>query len=257
MGKITQKDKWSMKFSFNEIEKFLRYCKKIAPVVPMKDYRTNKGKCIILRQDVDLDLYPSYEFVKIQKKLGIRSTFFILTTSHTYNPQSRNLRSILREMSEDGFEIGLHFDPSIYRDATRAQLEKEVKAECAILEKITGTTIKSIALHNPSISGEYPLFKNYLNAYAKEIFSDKQYLSDSMRVDPTLHPYREKDPYKFVKNVKKFPVQISLHPEQFIEHGGDYLDTIMRYTSCMNNIILHDYLESLDVIRRKKLWNTK
>jgi hypothetical protein len=257
MKKTSPKDKWRSTFSFEELEKFLRYCKRIAPVVPMRDYKTNKGRCIILRQDADLDLYPSYEFAKMQIKLNIRSTFFILTTSHTYNPQSAPLRRILKEMADDGFEIGLHFDPTVYGNVSQVRLEKEVKAECKLLENITGSPITSIALHNPSIMGKYPFFKGLLNANKKELFSDEQYISDSMRVDPTIHPFRGKEPYTFIKQVKKYPIHIALHPEQFFDNGGDYLDTIMRYSSNMNSMVMRDYQKTLEIIRRKKLWCIK
>ncbi|MBI5000812.1 MAG: hypothetical protein HZB92_04705 [Euryarchaeota archaeon] len=253
MRKTPQKDAWGVKFSFDELERFLRCTMDVAPVVPLRDCKKHNGRCILLRQDVDLDLYPSDKFTKIQKKLGIRSTFFVLTTSHTYNPQSARLRRMLREMSGDGFEIGLHFDPSIYGNVSKARLDQAVRDECAILERVIGAPITSIALHNPSVHGDYPMFDGYLNAYAKEIFSDERYLSDSMRIDPFLHPYRGKEPYEFIKGIKKFPVQISLHPEQFLEGGGDYVDTIVAYTSRMSETLLHDYFETLSIIRRDGL----
>ena len=81
---------------------------------------------------------------------------------------------------------------------------EKVKLECKILEEITEESIVSISLHNPSISGEYPLFEGYFNAYSEELFSDDRYISDSMRVDPTLHPFRGKDPYEFIKNANNF-----------------------------------------------------
>jgi len=56
---------------------------------------------------------------------------------------------------------------------------------------------------------------------------------------------------------KKYPLQIALHPEQFLEKGGDYLDTITRHTSNMTNDILHEYLDTLSSIRRDKLCRIK
>jgi len=71
-------------FSYSWLEKFLRFANKMAPIVPMREATKNK-KVIILRQDVDLDFQPSYDVYKIQKKIGITSTFFVLTTASTYN----------------------------------------------------------------------------------------------------------------------------------------------------------------------------
>lgn len=243
-------------FSYDELEKFLRFANKIAPIVPMRE-ATKKKKVIILRQDVDLDFQPSYDVYKIQKKIGITSTFFVLTTASTYNILSHSIRKMLKEMIKDGFEIGLHFDPTIYGNISSGDLQKQVEYECEMLERIIKKPIISISLHNPSYTGEYPQFKGYINAYSKELFEDKRYISDSMRIDPELHPFRGKDPYEFVQHAKKYPLQIVLHPEQFLEKGGDYIDTIIRYHSNQMNTIVHEYFDNLSIIRRKRLYHIK
>ena len=245
------------KFSYDELEKFLIYAKKFAPIVPMKESATREGKYIILRHDVDLDICPSYEVSKIEKEIGVNATFFVLTTSYTYNIHSSKIRKLLIEMVGDGFEIGLHFNPSVYGDITLTELYEKVKFECQILENVIDEPIVSISLHSPSSSGEYPLFKGYINAYSKELFSDEQYLSDSMKVDASLHPFRGKDPYEFVRQAKKYPLQMVLHPEQFFENGGDYVDTIGRYMSMIGDNILRGYLYDLSLIREEKLWCIK
>jgi len=239
-------------FSYDELEKFLRYANTIAPIVPMNEAK-KKEKVIIMRQDVDLDFLPSYDVYKIQKKIGITSTFFVLTTAPTYNVASYTIRKMLKEMVKSGFEIGLHFDPTIYGDISSDKLQKQAEYECGVLEDVIKKPISSISLHNPSISGKYPQFKGYINAYSKELFEDKRYLSDSMRIDPDLHPYRGKDPYEFVRSATKYPLQIVLHPEQFLAEGGDYVDTITRYNETIMNDIMHNYLDTLFITRRNEL----
>lgn len=239
-------------FSYRELEDFLQYAKKILPIKMFKEY--NEGdKCIILRHDADLDFYPSYDVYKIEKKLGVKSTFFVLITSPTYNPQSSEIRKLLREMVADGFEIGLHFDPMIYGNIPEYELQTIAENECIILEEIVGKQINSIALHNPSFLNTYTIFDGYINAYSKEFFEDKRYISDSMRVDPLQHPYRGKDPYNFVKSAKDFPLQIVLHPEQFLPYGGSYLDVINRYNIRTIDKNAIDYEKVLSQIREKKL----
>ena len=244
-------------FSYNEFENFLTYAKTIAPLVSFRESVERNEKCIILRHDVDLDFYPSYEMSRIEKKIGIHSTFFILLSAPSYNPQSLKIRTLIRKMVEDGFEIGLHFDPTIYGPISHNNLLKKVQNECQILTEITGETIRSIALHNPSVSGEYPIFEGYINAYSKEFFCDERYLSDSMRVDPSQHPYRGKELYEFIRTATNYPLQIVLHPEQFLEKGGDYVDTITRYNQRVMTDIMHDYIDTLTVIRRKKVCHIK
>jgi hypothetical protein len=104
-------------------------------------------------------------------------------------------------MIDSGFEIGLHFDPTIYNN-----IELGFKKEVEIFEKVFDTEIKSVSLHNPSIHGSYPLFDGYINAYSPELFEESRYLSDSLR------NFRGKDPFEFIKNIKDKPMQIVLHP---------------------------------------------
>ena len=244
-------------FSYDELRDFLAFIKTIAEVGPLRGANQAKGNYIILRQDIDLDFYPSYEVMKMQRELEITSTFFVLTSSPTYNPQTSRIRQMLREMARDGFEIGLHFDPSVYGNVGNEVLAEKVKFESRILEDIIGEPVTSIALHNPSLSGEYPQFEGYLNAYSEYFFSDDRYISDSMRVDPNLHPFRGKDPYEFIKNAKKFPLQIVLHPEQFLKNGGYFPDTINRYISDTENEINRVYESALAAIRRDSLYDLK
>jgi len=248
-------EKSQYSFSYDELRDFLVFLKGQGDIGSMRDVRS--GKYIILRQDIDMDFYPSFEVMKMQLELDIRSTFFVLLTSPTYNPQAPGIREKLREMSVNGYEIGLHFDPSVYRNASEERIIECAKAECRILEDITGEKVNSISLHNPSVSGQYPIFNGYKNAYSKELFADNRYISDSMRVDPSAHPFRGKNPYEFVRNATEFPLQIVLHPEQFLKAGGNYTDSIERYISETRDHLAGEYQHTLETIRRNRLYNLK
>lgn len=244
------------KFSYSELEDFLAFAKKHVRIGPMRDFRKG-GKYAILRQDVDRDISPSFEVAAIQKKLGIRSTFFVLLTSPTYNPQGQAVRKTLRGLADDGFEIGLHFDPQAYGRQTDRKLREIVRMECRALEFITGQRVESVALHNPSLLGKLPLFKDVINAHDKEVFAPERYLSDSMRIDPQIDAFRGKNPYEFVRTAKKFPIQIVLHPEQFLHGGGDYVDTIMRYSMKTTTEVMNDYINVLETVRGARQSKTK
>ena len=109
----------------------------IAPIIPFKEAPCRKGSYIILRHDVDLDLYPAYKISQIEKQLGIKSTFFIMTSCQNYNPLSATNRKLLKDIQNDGHEIGLHFDPSIYHDCSIKDLNKKAKKEILLLESVT------------------------------------------------------------------------------------------------------------------------
>jgi hypothetical protein len=112
-------------FSYTALTSFLLEAKAAASVFPLRDFAGQPG--IIMRHDVDLDIVPAYRLAQIEKDAGIRASFFFLMSSDTYNPASGTNRALLRDMAEEGFEIGLHFDPTIYPDAdhdTLGHLEK-------------------------------------------------------------------------------------------------------------------------------------
>lgn len=210
-------------FEYENLKEFILYMKGIAKIVSFNNWNGSGRKCIILRHDIDFDLRSAYNVSLIEKECGVESTFFIMTTCDTYNPLSARNRQILSEMANNGFEIGLHFDPTVYGDIPRNELKSKVDAEAKILESITNQKIKSISLHNPSVHGQYPEFEGYINAYHMDFFSDESYMSDSCM------DFRGKNPFDFVLKAKETPVQILLHPLHYTENGDDYIRIFTNY----------------------------
>jgi hypothetical protein len=222
-----------MFFKYNDYIKFMHHMKNVGKIVPLGEW--DFSNAIILRHDVDFDIEAAYQLALIEFDCGIRSTFFILTTCYTYNPCSAINREKLKKMADMGFEIGLHFDPTIYDGVCTKTLEQYVAKEADILTSISQKPVKSISLHNPSVHGQYPLFEGYCNAYSNRIFSDSCYLSDS-RMD-----FRGKNPYEFVLNVTKHPVQLLLHPMHYSEEGYTYPDIFYQRLRAYINAIDQGY----------------
>jgi len=212
-----------MIFKYAEIRRFLSYVKSLGSISPLADWQFSSSNVTILRHDVDFDVEAAYRLALIEAELDVRSTYFFLTTCHTYNLLSSPNRLMIFEMARLGFEIGLHFDPTIYGDVSIDQLKKFVDQEALILSLITGAPVRSVSLHNPSVHGQYPLFDGYCNAYDKRIFSDDCYLADS-RMD-----FRGKNPYTFVERVKERPIQILLHPLHYSEDGLGYPSAVRKH----------------------------
>ncbi len=208
-------------FTYDSLRALLEHGRTIAPITTMRARRSDG--CIVLRHDVDFDICQAYELSKIEKKMDVTSTFFIMTTCPTYNPRAKENRKMIKEMAADGFEIGLHFDPTVYGDVDMTVLKKHVDAEAAVLENITGWKITSISLHNPSVTGMYPIFEGYDNAYSKEIFSDDLYISDSCK------NFRGKDPFSFLEKAREHTVQMVLHPIHWSNDGASYPEAFSRY----------------------------
>lgn len=222
-----------MIFKYSELEAFLRHIKERYPISPLGSW--DGSNAIILRHDIDLSIQRAYMMALIEKRCGVESTYLVMTTNSAYNPMSIRNRQVLSKISDLGFEVGLHFDPSVYPDMGRREIERKVDLEAEIVSSITGKEVRSLSLHNPSISEHYPIFPKFKNAYDKRISSPDRYLSDSLMI------FCE-DVYDFVKRVDNHPVQLVLHPLHYSEEGYSYGDIFYFY--------MRDYVKHIDAMFR-------
>jgi len=170
---------------------------------------------LLLRFDVDFDLRSAPVIAQTLAEADVTATFFILTTADTYNVASARSRARLAEVAALGFEIGLHFDPTVYPWADGDALAERMNAERALLADAAAADVRSVSLHNPSVHGTYPLFDGVVNAYDPVLFVDCYYLSDSRR------SFRGKDPFAFLAAATDGAArQIVLHPEHYLTDGA-------------------------------------
>ncbi|AVQ38363.1 hypothetical protein C7M56_06565 [Clostridium botulinum] len=216
------------------------------------NFKTIPSYCksgIILRHDVDFDIEKAYILSQIEKNNNVTSTYFILTTSDLYNPNSLKNSNLLREIDNNGFEIGLHFDPSIYGYMTNSELTKKVHYECSILENIIGKNIESISLHCPSIHNKYPFLKQYKNAYSKDFFNPDLYISDSCK------NFRGKNIFSFIKKNNNNLIQVLFHPIHFSQNNNDYITTFSNiFKEKINNF---DEYMRLNKTYKNEIQNSK
>lgn len=231
-------------FTYKEYKKLLNEMKKINKIYTFKEVSKKLTSGIILRHDIDFDIEKAYNLSKIEEEENIKSTYFVLTTSEIYNPSSVNNRRLLHEMYNKGFEIGLHFDPSVYVNMNEDELINKVKKECNILEDIIGAKIEAVSLHCPSIHNQYPILKGYKNAYAEEFFNPEFYISDSCK------DFRGKDIFNFIERGVENLIQVVLHPIHFSDFETDYIESF--------NYIFKNKINSFDNnVRINKTYNNE
>lgn len=117
----------------------------------MRDHKKSlKDKAIFLRHDVDSDPDLALNFSEIEKKLGIKATYFFRVHSEDNLFSLRNYRAIKRIMKA-GHEIGLHAETdfaSLIGEPERPVLSRGK----AVLEAIIGSPISGVSMHEPSRS---------------------------------------------------------------------------------------------------------
>ena len=198
---------------------------------------------IVLRHDVDLSIVEAYNLAMVEVQNEVRSTFFVRVASETYNVFSKQSIELLRYMIVAGFEIGLHFDPSIYPDCPEGKIFDNLLWESLMLEEKLAIPIRAISLHNPSQLLSRPLLgKYFIDAYDPSIWTDKNYISDSCM------DFRDKDPFELVRIAPR-PVQILLHPLHYSDYPESYIDKMGKYLYLQTVNIDADYRDNTTYIR--------
>ena len=174
---------------------------------------------VILRHDVDYSLKMALELAEAEHEVGVAATYFVLVSSDQYNVASKASRHLLRRLVGLGFEVGLHFDSSVYGShvGTR-ETQHAALTEARILEDAVGHEVRSVSLHNPSVNAQ-GLFQieGLLNAYDPQFFGPGRYLSDSrmtFRGDPT----------EFIESSQSSLCQLLLHPLHFTDAPRSYAE---------------------------------
>lgn len=204
-----------MIFKREKLRNFFMECEEYAPVVSFRELDADRG--IILRHDIDLDVKPAYEMAMLEQDCGITSSILFLTTCQTYNINSSLNRSKIRHLADAGFDVGLHFDPTVYESHLNLEeLRRKVIKEASQIEDITGMEVTTISLHAPSVSNQLPLFDGFINTYDRKYFQPDNYMSDS-RMN-----FRGKNPFEFIKRAEKYLLQVLLHPIYYTDAGYSY-----------------------------------
>ncbi len=208
-----------MKFTYHDYKKFLRFAKKETNITSFE--KSNGKNGILLRHDVDF--YPTFahDMFKIEKELNVTSTYFFLTTAQTYNPNSLLSKRIITEISESGFEIGLHFTVLPYEK--EKVITERILWEVAVLESIIQKPITNICSHNTreeTCNIYFPEFINISN-------NNNVFISDS-RMD-----FKEIDLYKIIDISKTELVQVIIHPLYWADKERTFNDIINKFQESM------------------------
>ena len=143
-----------------------------------------KGRCVILRHDIDNDISKALQLAKLEWNVGVKSAYFVLVTSDFYNVFSARSGALLQEIAACGHEIGLHFDEVRYREIrTPEDARALILREAALLEQAAGVPVKTVSMHRPSkmmLEADLKI-PGMINSYGQTYFKDFKYLSDSRR----------------------------------------------------------------------------
>jgi hypothetical protein len=174
--------KGAMGFTYDAYKAILEHLKKTHRLGPFSGARRGAGPYVILRHDVDGSLVPALRIAEVERRLGVRATYFVGFSMKYYNLSEEHDQACLRELTAMGHEIGLHYDALAYL-RQRASARRILEDELRTLGRLAGRPVSVVARHNVNLSGKDPFAgsRRPLNAYNHEFFKDALYISDSCR----------------------------------------------------------------------------
>jgi len=196
-------------------------------------------KSVFLRHDVDLSLDDALQLAKVDARLGLNSTFFVLCRTPFYSIMTKRAQDCLREIVSLGHQIGLHFDPTLYETSTN--LLVEVEREMEILEWVVNQTCRLISQHQPSIRGllDFSQIDGVIDVYDPVRQKRVKYVSDS-----SMH-WRE-DPYEALSEAEQ--IQLLLHPEYWVGHDQSLRSIVSRAIESQIMNVRNDFLVELKIM---------
>jgi glycosyltransferase involved in cell wall biosynthesis len=229
-------------FTLDNYIKLISFLKQNRRIIPFCDVRYEDTPYLILRHDIDISLQDALTMAKIEKDLGVRSTYFVLLSTPAYNLFEGENIAILKEISEYGHEIGLHYHPAQYR-LYKQNPEKTLKIETQILESYLGKKVRSIARHGLFDRDPFSTTQEYINANHPYLRADL-FIHDSNRVWATLEGLSV-----LLSNPPK-RVQLLIHPDNWQKDKIDRQTLIERQFKKMENKIRDAKKSLYDVVEK-------
>jgi len=209
---------------------------------------------VILRHDIDFSLEDALRIAKIENKLGINSTYFVLLHSEFYNPFGYISSKLILEILKLGHKIGLHYD-EIFFEQTGVDISTGLEIEIDLLKQHFNTDVDVVTRHNPSVRGKkisVRLPSGAVDAMSKKFVVERKYLSDSVQY------WRENCFCNHQDNFQE--LQIVTHPVLWTDEGlprSEILPKILNNLKNRNEQVIREHSELWDVYIKDRLKEKK
>ena len=210
-------------FSYNEFKNLINMVQQNLPIVDYKDVNDNTKKFCVLRHDIEFSIDRAYKLAKIEKELGVVSTYTVQVRNNTYNALSEKNIDLISKIKELGHHIGLHQNPpsSMKLDTLKDYIMRDI----TILEDCYGFKIDRFAFHRPKKEylNCYIELDNRINCYDKKFFyffEDKPESLEILYLADSNHKWKYGYPLDFdFSKINK--LQLLTHPFSWSDGGGD------------------------------------
>jgi len=144
----------------------------------------------LLRHDIDSELLGCGPMLDVERELGVRATYFVMTRSIAYNLFCIESRAMVERILADGHRLGMHFMGELCENDTPSVLAEKIMREQDWLQKEFGTAIDAVSFHQPSqaiLDGNIAV-PGLVNTYNKSQTGAYFYVSDTNMTWRRDHP---------------------------------------------------------------------
>jgi len=210
-------------FSYNEYKNIINLIKNHLHIIDFTDVKKSTEKFCVLRHDIEFSIDRSYDLAKVEKELGVKSTYTVQLRNNTYNALSEKNIELIKRIKDLGHEIGLHQNPP--SQMTEDELIKYVINDIEVLEHYYGFEVDRFAFHRPKKEylSNYLKIKNKINCYDEKFFHFFNEVPENLNVlylADSNHKWKYGYPLDFdFSKINK--LQLLTHPYSWTENGGD------------------------------------
>ena len=156
-------------FSYNEYRNIINLIKNNLPILDFTKVDKTTKKFCVLRHDIEFSIDRAHELAKVEKELGVTSTYTVQLRNNTYNALSEKNIGLIRKIKDLGHNIGLHQNPPLM---DMEKLGGYIMTDIQILEHFYGFEIDRFAFHRPKKEylKNYVILENKINCYDKKFF---------------------------------------------------------------------------------------
>ena len=160
-----------------------------APLEHIYSRKERFDRNVIENAKIKNPYYNIPEYIELEEKFGVKSTFFFRTIYE--NGNFEDYQDDIRALINEGWEVGLHSDPSSIHDSNKI-LEEKLK-----LESLTKTILKANRVHYLGFNNDLPHNLQKLGfAYDSSVRKSKDIIDEN-----------EMGYYKFDKLIE-FPITL-------------------------------------------------
>lgn len=202
------------------LKKFSEY---IIPFGPNINSSRNTQKKVYLRHDIEADLEMALYLAKLNNRYGVVGSFMVQVCSEFYNVNTAKNLNILKNISDFGQELGLHYY-SEYRESENFAFQdfafqSEILNSALIQNKLH--KFKVFSYHRPTpIQLEMSSIRRtpdgYIDCYSPDYFTYSSSLTDITikYMSDSDHEWRYGHPLDFEFGIFH-TAQILMHPEEW------------------------------------------